>query len=287
VENAPEAIFVSGQGYFRYLNPAALRLFGATSDSELLNQPVLEHVHPDSRAYVTQAIQQVEKLGAPIPPWCRSISGSTDGPRHRGVRRTFIYKGEKGGLVFVRDVSERTRAEEELRAKEYLLSESQSIAHVGSWEATLQSGATTWTPEAFRLFGVSPDTFVPSAETFVSLIHPDDQPAMQAWMGACLAGLEPPDLEFRVPLQDGSVRYINGRGHLVRTRSTNRSAWWASFRTSPTSDGPRSCCSCEPRNSSVPTPSWSSSPTWPPHDLQEAIADGFQLHAASGAPLPG
>jgi len=67
----------------------------------------------------------------------------------------FIYKGEKGGLVFVRDVSERTRAEEELRAKEYLLSESQSIARVGSWEATLQSGATTWTPEAFRLFGVS------------------------------------------------------------------------------------------------------------------------------------
>jgi PAS domain S-box-containing protein len=217
VENAPEAIFVAAQGCFRYLNPAALRLFGATSDSELLNQPVLEHVHPDSRAYVTQAIQQVEKLGAPIPPWVQKYL-RLDGTvlDIEGSVVPFIYKGEKGGLVFVRDVSERTRAEEELRAKEYLLSESQSIARVGSWEATLQSGATTWTPEAFRLFGVSPDTFVPSAETFVSLIHPDDQPAMQAWMGACLAGLEPPDLEFRVPLQDGSVRYINGRGHLVR-----------------------------------------------------------------------
>jgi len=39
---------------------------------------------------------------------------------------------------------------------------------------------------------------------------------MQAWMGACLAGREPPDLEFRVNLQDGSVRYVLGRGHLVR-----------------------------------------------------------------------
>jgi len=42
VENAPEAIFVGTRGCFRYLNPAALRLFGAASDSELLGKPVLE-----------------------------------------------------------------------------------------------------------------------------------------------------------------------------------------------------------------------------------------------------
>jgi light-regulated signal transduction histidine kinase (bacteriophytochrome) len=35
-------------------------------------------------------------------------------------------------------------------------------------------------------------------------------------MSACLAGEEPPDLEFRVGLRDGGVRYLLGRGHLVR-----------------------------------------------------------------------
>ena len=217
VENAPEAIFVAAHGCFRYLNPAAVRLFGATSDSELLNQPVIGRIHPVSRAAVAKAIRQVEELGAAIPPWGQKYL-RLDGVALdvEGSVVPFIYKGEDGGLVFARDVSERKRAEEELRAKEYLLSESQGIARVGSWESTLQSGATTWTPETYRLFGVSPDTFVLSAETFVSLIHPDDQPAMQAWMSNCLAGLEPPDLEFRVLLQDGSVRYINGRGHLVR-----------------------------------------------------------------------
>jgi light-regulated signal transduction histidine kinase (bacteriophytochrome) len=39
---------------------------------------------------------------------------------------------------------------------------------------------------------------------------------MQAWTGACLAGEEPPDLELRVSLPDGGVRYILGRGHLER-----------------------------------------------------------------------
>jgi len=109
-------------------------------------------------------------------------------------------------------------AEETLRAKESTLSESQRIAHVGSWNWDLPIGTPelAWTPETYRVFGVSQDTFIPSAEAFQSLIHADDRAAMRAWMSACLAGEEPPDLEFRVGLRDGGVRYLLGRGHLVR-----------------------------------------------------------------------
>jgi PAS domain S-box-containing protein len=114
------------------------------------------------------------------------------------------------------ELAGRRRAEEELRAKEYLLSESQSIAHVGGWSWDLATSGPTWTPETYRLYGVSPDTFVPTPEALVGLIHPDDRASMQVWMGACLAGKEPPDLEFRVDLPDGGVRYILGRGHLER-----------------------------------------------------------------------
>jgi PAS domain S-box-containing protein len=132
------------------------------------------------------------------------------------LRRTGELAGSNTKLE--QELAGRRRAEEELRAKEYILSESQRIAHVGSWsvELPIGTGVCAWTPETYRLYGFSPDTFVPSGEMFLSLIHPDDQAAMQAWMGACLAGREPPDLEFRVNLQDGSVRYVLGRGHLVR-----------------------------------------------------------------------
>ena len=226
VENAPEAIFVATHGRFRYLNPAAVRLFGAASDSALLGRPVIESVHPGSHAAVAEGVRQVEELGVAIPPWVQKYL------RHDGTVLDvegsvipFLYEGEKGGLVFARDITERRRAEEELRAQEYLLSESQRIAHVGSWEFKEQAGtaAVAWTPETYRIFGVSPETCVLSPEKFVSLIHPDDQAAMQAWVGACLAGMEPPDLEFRVRLQDGSIRYINGRGHLVKQDAENKS----------------------------------------------------------------
>jgi PAS domain S-box-containing protein len=119
---------------------------------------------------------------------------------------------------FLRDITERKRMEEELRAKEQLLSESQSVAHVGSWSWDVASGTSVlqWSPETYRLHGVSPDTFVPSAETLLGLIHRDDRVAMQKWIGACLAGEAPPALEFRACLPGGGVRYLYGSGNLVR-----------------------------------------------------------------------
>src|ERR1035438_8711325 len=57
VECAPEAIFVATKGRFRYLNPAAIKLFGAAADSELLDQPVMMRIHPDSRAAVAERIR--------------------------------------------------------------------------------------------------------------------------------------------------------------------------------------------------------------------------------------
>lgn len=71
-------------------------------------------------------------------------------------------------------------AEQELRDKEHLLSEAQRLGHIGSW-IWWMDGRISWSDEMYRIFGVSPDTFVPTLEAAVGLIHPDDQPAMGVW----------------------------------------------------------------------------------------------------------
>lgn len=100
-----------------------------------------------------------------------------------------------------------------LQEKEYLLSESQRIAHVGSWHYEL-TGKLSWSDETYRIYRVSPETFTPTVESLLSLIHSDDKLAMQAWIGACAAGNKPGPLEFRINAPDGTARVLSGYGEL-------------------------------------------------------------------------
>lgn len=106
------------------------------------------------------------------------------------------------------------RTEETLRRKDYFLSESQRLGHVGSflWD---MKGNISWSDELYCLYGVSPDTFIPTAESFIGLIHQDDRPAMRAWIAACAAGEKPDALEFRINMPDGTIRFISGNGEAV------------------------------------------------------------------------
>ena len=72
-----------------------------------------------------------------------------------------------------------------------------------------------WSDELYRIYGVSPETFTPTVASFLNLLHPDDRPAMQAWIQACSADEKPGELEFRIVWPDGTVRFIIGRGELV------------------------------------------------------------------------
>ncbi|MEQ1836842.1 MAG: PAS domain-containing protein [Candidatus Nitrotoga sp.] len=104
----------------------------------------------------------------------------------------------------------------ELRDKAHLLSEYQRIAHIGGWFLKPATAATleqlSWSDEMYHIFGVSPDTFVPSRESFLSLIHPDDKAAVQNWLTNCMAGTKCDELEFRTILPDGSLGFVSGRG---------------------------------------------------------------------------
>jgi PAS domain S-box-containing protein len=104
----------------------------------------------------------------------------------------------------------RRRAEEDACATAAALAEAQALARVGSWELDA-SGLLTWSDETYSIFGVERDTFVPSFETVLARMHPEDRDGVRArYLHAVRTGTDF-TTDHRVVLDDGGVVYVHER----------------------------------------------------------------------------
>src|SRR5215471_16066619 len=69
-------------------------------------------------------------------------------------------------------LTERKRAEEELRRSEAYLAEGQRLSHTGSWARNVSSGEVFWSQETFRIFAFDSEKAKPSYPMFLEKIHP-------------------------------------------------------------------------------------------------------------------
>ena len=110
------------------------------------------------------------------------------------------------------DVTSIKEHEEALKSQEQMLSEAQSIGHMGHWRWPIGGDNIIWSSEIYRIFGVKPGTFTPSLETLTALVHKRDiSRVMQAFQRAIIEQKNY-DMEFRVVQPDGQTRYIRCEG---------------------------------------------------------------------------
>ncbi len=117
-------------------------------------------------------------------------------------------------MTITRDITERRRAEEELRESEIRLRHTQSIAHVGYWEWNMQTGENIWSDEFCRICGVDPETTQPSLELGFSLIHPEDRARAQKAIEASQEQRKPYHIEKRIVRPDGETRWVLSDGKI-------------------------------------------------------------------------
>lgn len=118
-ESSVDAIGISKIGIHTFMNQAYLALFGYDNSTELIGKPILELIAPSRREQILENVRRRErKEFAPttyVTRGLRKDGSEFDMDVHAS---TYELDGEDYTLVILRDISDRVRAEQELRESE-------------------------------------------------------------------------------------------------------------------------------------------------------------------------
>jgi len=104
----------------------------------------------------------------------------------------------------------------ELRQTEAYLSEAQRLTHTGSWVWRVEGReALHLSEECYRIYGFDPAAGLPVWDECIQRLHPGDQAIWQEAIDRAIAEKSDYEVEFRIVLPSGAVRYIHSVGHPI------------------------------------------------------------------------
>ena len=111
VEVAPDAIIVHQDARFVFVNPAALRLYGAVSPAQLLGGSVFDRIHPDERAAVEERLAIVKRGGTTPMREMRILRLDGEELPVEATSTGTVWQGGFAIQAVLRDATERKRNE--------------------------------------------------------------------------------------------------------------------------------------------------------------------------------
>jgi PAS domain S-box-containing protein len=194
------------------------RIFGYDPASKPTVQAIVQRTHPEDKAFAEEALDQAVRDRKAFDFEHRLLmpDGSLKYVRVVGYPST---NNEPGNLEFVgavTDITESKRVEESLRRSEGYLAEAQRLTHTGSWVWRVPGREALYLSEEwYRVYGFDPEAGMPSWEERQQRMHPEDQALWQATIDRAIGEKSDYEVEFRILLPSGTVRYIHTVGHPV------------------------------------------------------------------------
>lgn len=120
------------------------------------------------------------------------------------------------------DIEARKIAEEALKRSEAFLVDAQRLSKTGSIGISPVNGDMLWSSEAYRIFGYEQRPEIePSLELILARTHPDDRAKVEAAHQYSDAIAPLIDIEYRLLLPDGLLKYVHYVAHLGPPASTD------------------------------------------------------------------
>ncbi|WP_281291111.1 PAS domain S-box protein [Paraburkholderia panacisoli] len=215
VDTTPECVTVlANDGTLLWVNSAGRRAFGSPRAEGVIGKCYFNFVAPEHRARYVE--------------FNRNICSGKDGFLEfdfitlHGVRRHLETHAapmhdSDGAIVqlgVTHDITARKQAEEQLRKSAVLMAKVEQLSLSGSFCWRPETGSFTWSEQLYRIFGIDPGVRI-TMDMIAARVHPGDLHLLDEMIERAQDG-EHLELEHRLLLSDGSVRYVRIQAHATR-----------------------------------------------------------------------
>jgi len=221
VESSDDAIVSKDlDGIIATWNKGAERLFGYTAD-EVVGKPITILI-PEDRQDEEPGILERIRRGEHTDHY-ETVRQRKDGSAVEVSLTVSPVKNTEGRIVgaskIARDITERKRAEEALRASEARLSLALNAGKLGTWQLDLQTGTAIRSLRHDQIFGY--DSLLPewSYAIFLDHVLPDDRVHVALSFNNAVETLSAWAFQCRIRRADGEIRWIEACGEPHRDAS--------------------------------------------------------------------
>lgn len=219
IENAQDIITVLNyKKRIQYVSPFVKNMLGYEQE-ELTGKDAFRYFHPNDTKKVKQMFSKlVETKGQTYAEEFRFKHKDGHWVYLESVAKNVDNNPDEPMIVVnSRNITKRKRAMQELEEQSKQLAEAQRIAKVGSWKwIPDQDPELYWSKEMCRIYGVKPEKFDGSFETFWQYIHPDDLGKVQKEIDSALKKKGSMNFEHRIII-NGKEKTLLCRGHFQPT----------------------------------------------------------------------
>lgn len=218
---SPDAIFVEDyQGYILDANPRACLLQGIPY-RQLIGKHILDLTPVEFRERVMRGFNEM------VQRTRTQVQGFTHRPDGTAIpvelsASHIEYAGQQALLLHVRDITERTQAEADLRKSEERFELAVQGSTDGIWDWDLGDNRVYFSPRWKQMLGYEDHEIPGRYEEWQDRLHPEDHERALKTIQDYLAGkTKQYELEHRLRHKDGTYRWILARGVAVRDAQGN------------------------------------------------------------------
>ncbi|HLX13077.1 MAG TPA: PAS domain S-box protein, partial [Bacteroidota bacterium] len=216
VELSPDAIAVFNEGKIVYVNAAGALLLGAASPDKLIGKPLIDFIHHDYWALLIERLQEVTETEKVVPLIAAKFMRMNGDLVDVELKASpFSYKQKLAVQLVIRDVTERNAAEEKYRQSQEVFA---LIAeNVSDLIAVIDlEGKRIYNNPAYRSVLGEPDA-LRGTDSFQE-IHPEDREKVKQIFQKTIDSGRGQRAEYRFLQTDGSIRFIESQGNVIREK---------------------------------------------------------------------